>query len=156
MDKKTIAKIENLMKAESRVESGRLHMSFAMTNISSMRSKLPNNIFIFVSPRAGAKHGPRVKVSNIRGKFADDNTFSLTVCDSPQVVDGKPDNSFTAKDLDALNKWIVKRQATLLEIWNSDTLDSEQIIEMLCGPKPPIKPKKSDKKIPKKLGGSDG
>jgi hypothetical protein len=91
-----------------------------MTSVSTWYSGLGH--FIWVSPRGGAKHGPRIKVSNTPGKFDAADNFSVSITLEPEIRAGicklEPD------DLDSVKDWIRINYDHLQNVWNSDTMDS--------------------------------
>lgn len=82
---------------------------------------------IHVMSRGGAKHGPRVKVSNIAGGFSHDDNFSVTVEHEPRVV-GKC--KIHSKHLKNVIDWVKINHDHLHKIWdegstmNPDDVDS--------------------------------
>jgi hypothetical protein len=54
-----------------------------MTTLGAESTGLPGGIFVRVSPGEGIQHGPRVKVSNIRGKLSNTDNFSISISNSP-------------------------------------------------------------------------
>jgi hypothetical protein len=103
-----------------------------MSNIKSERTGLPNFICIWISSSEGAQHGPRIKVSNVRGKSAGmQNSFSVTVSNNPEIIAGSPDN-FSSKELVAVNEWVVLNQVVLITFWkNPFGWDSIDVIAKL-------------------------
>lgn len=101
---------------------------WAMSNMKSTRTGLPGSIGIWIGPACGASHGPRIKVSNVRGKFPSNESdyFSVTISDSPETVAGSP-LDFSSKELKAVFDWVRLNRVPLLEFWNSDTMDFDDI-----------------------------
>jgi len=67
--------------------------------------------------RGGARHGARVKVSNVPGKFQFDDNFSVTLEDTPRVVGACKIPQNQLKDVVA---WVKKNRNHLTCIWNDD------------------------------------
>lgn len=103
---------------------------FAMSGFKSDKTGLPNNIYIWVSTKLKGMHGPRIKVSNVRSKYINTNTFSVTISNSPKVVAGIPDN-FSSKELLAIYNWVRLNKNPLLVFWNSDNMDSDDLTPLL-------------------------
>ena len=104
--------------------------AWAMSNLRSERTGLPN-IYIWVSTKAGVQHGPRIKVSKIKGKFAatDAETFSVSISIKPEVVDGTCE--FPSKDLNEVFRWVTLNKDVLLRFWESDDMDYEDLKPLL-------------------------
>ena len=98
---------------------------YEMTGIKPKDSGL--SCYIWISSRGNAKHGPRVKVSNISGKFDANDNFSITVSDNPIVISGKC--KLTQDNLEQLKDWIKLNYKNLHLIWNSDIMDSRDHLE---------------------------
>ena len=101
---------------------------FEMTGVIPKDSGLDHHIW--VSHRGNTKHGIRIKVSNVPGRFANDDNFSMTVHhESPQVVSGicklKP------KHLKKIKQWIIKNHDALQKIWDDDTLGGRDHLNMI-------------------------
>ena len=72
---------------------------------------------INVCSKGGAKHGPRVKVSNVPGRYAHDDNFSLTIEPNPRVIGNckiKPQH------LDDIKDWIKLNHEHIHKVWNDD------------------------------------
>lgn len=57
-----------------------------MTNLSPKHTGL--DYHVFMPGKGGAKLGPRIKVSNVPGKFSSNDTFSLSIEHEPQHRSG--------------------------------------------------------------------
>lgn len=103
------------------------HPEYSMSNMKSERTGLPGQIYIWISTKGSAQHGPRIKVSKIRGKFAPSNkdTFSVTISAHPKVVAGTCE--FDTDELRSIYMYVLVNRAVLTEFWSSDTLDYEDI-----------------------------
>ena len=104
---------------------------YVMTLMSDKRTNLPGKIFIYISPRAGAKHEPRIRVSKIRGRFASDylDTFTVSIEAFPKVAEGTSD--FKPNEMKAIFKWVKRNRINLTIFWNSDTMSSSDITALL-------------------------
>ena len=94
---------------------------FEMTCLSPKHTGLEHHIWI--SGKSGAKHGPRIKVSNISGKFAENDSFSLSVSNDPVPRAGSV--KIKKEHLDRIKDWVKLNQDFLHKAWHSDTMDSE-------------------------------
>jgi hypothetical protein len=107
-----------------------VHGSFditAMTTLSAESTALPAGIFVWVSPGEGIQHGPRMKISNIRGKFSNSDNFSMSIANDPAVVEGKP-KIFSSEELQAITDLILLNKDLLSRYWKSDTMDSPALL----------------------------
>lgn len=68
---------------------------------------------VFCSPKGGAKHECRVKVSNTLGKISDNDIFSIVVKDLSIIGDCK----LSTEQLNAVKWWIYKNRFTILDYW---------------------------------------
>lgn len=104
---------------------------YAMSNMKSERTGLPGQIYIWISNRDGVRHGPRIKVSKIRGKFAPNrkDSFNVTIAKLPKVVAGT--SEFIPDEMTAIFKWVRKNRSELITFWNSTTMDYEDIKDLL-------------------------
>ena len=105
---------------------------WAMANLRPKSTGLPNDIVIYVSDEQHST-GPRIKVSNLRGRPAKKedklNNFSVSIEDVPKVVAGTPLN-FSTKEMEAISKFIVKNKKCLLDLWNGDIDSVEFALEL--------------------------
>src|SRR5436309_627812 len=85
----------------------------AMTTLSAESTGLPEGIFVWVSPGEGLQHGPRMKISNIRGRFSNTDNFSMSISNHPTVVEGKP-KKFSSDELHAIRALILLNKDLLL------------------------------------------
>lgn len=68
-----------------------------------------------VVSKGGAKHGPRVKVSNVPGRWAFDDNFSITLEPNPRVIGNCKIKSY---HLDDIKDWIKLNHDHIHKIWN--------------------------------------
>lgn len=74
---------------------------------------------IYISSNEGVNHGPRVKVSNIKGKFAKDDNFTIKLNDSLEIVgESKINLEFWNNKID--QEELQKRVKSINTIINSD------------------------------------
>lgn len=84
-----------------------------MANLYPMKTGLPVVLWF---GEVGGQHGPRIKVSNIRGKFAAHDTFVISVTHEPKVLTPKS----ASLDLDVqtdIIDWIKLNYDILMEMW---------------------------------------
>lgn len=63
----------------------------------------------------GGQHGPRIKVSNVKGKFALNDNFVISVNKVPTITAGKP--KISKKELIQIIAWIKKNYNDLMLMW---------------------------------------
>jgi hypothetical protein len=109
------------------------YLEIGMANIEPEISGLPN-LWIYVSTKGNAKHSCRVKVSNIRGRFAEDNCFSVSVETIPRHVAGT--NKLKRSELKQVKVWIRMNYHTLIKLWeHPDNYGTLQLVSDLTAHK---------------------
>ena len=85
-----------------------------MANLYPKRTGLPMVIWF---GEIGGQHGPRIKVSNVPGKFDQHNCFVLTVSKDPK---NKTPSSTKVKKVvvDEILDWIKLNYDLLMELWD--------------------------------------
>ena len=87
---------------------------FEMTNVRPDETGL--KMVIYISPRMGAKHGPRIKVSTFYGeKIYKENYFSITIEDEPRVI-GKT-GDIKLEDVKKACQFVQENKDVLLKLW---------------------------------------
>lgn len=81
---------------------------------------------IHISSKGGAKHGPRVKVSNIAGTFHYKDNFSITLENKPRVIGTCKLNTIHLHDI---IDWINLNKAHLIKVWNQGDIMTSREIE---------------------------
>jgi hypothetical protein len=100
---------------------------YEMTGVTSKYSGLKQHIWI--SPKGGAQHGPRIKVSNVPGTFSANDSFSVSIEDEPRVRVGTV--RIKQEDLEDIKDWIRLNRDFLLKVWKSDSMGSDEHLEGL-------------------------
>jgi hypothetical protein len=72
---------------------------------------------INIVSRGGAKHGARVKVSNVAGKYAHDDNFSLTLEPEPRVVGTC---KLKKEHLENIKDWVRLNHEHINKVWGDD------------------------------------
>lgn len=98
---------------------------FEMANISPKRSGLP--FVVWISPKAGAPHDVRVKVSK-GPKVHSSELVSVAIRPNIHVVGG---GKMTAHDLDLLKKWVDLNRDVVIKYWDGDIEYTEDAIAAL-------------------------
>jgi len=103
---------------------------YGMANLYPKRTGLP--VIIWVD-NVGAfrtnKHNmPRVKVQNVKGDKAIDDTFSLSIELEPKVLAGEC--KLSSKDLKAVTEYISDNYEVLMKAWNQE-IDEDELKDIL-------------------------
>ena len=85
---------------------------YEMANLDGRDTGLKYSVF--VSSKGGAKHECRVKVSNIRGKNANQDCFVISLKDL-EVCEGIC--KLNSDDLEAVKWWIHRNRFPILDLW---------------------------------------
>lgn len=65
----------------------------------------------------GGQHGPRIKVSNLKGKFAIHDNFVISVSKTPKVL--TPSSVKIKQDeIEDLQDWIILNYDKLMKMWD--------------------------------------
>jgi hypothetical protein len=81
----------------------------------------------------GGQHGPRIKVSNVSGKFDQSNCFVVSVSKTPSILTPRSVKLKQDQVADVLD-WVTLNYGLLMELWEiheSGDGDSESVIEKL-------------------------
>jgi hypothetical protein len=93
---------------------------FEMANLFPRTTGLP--LTVWVSPRGGARHDARVKVSLAPGRMDVTNTAVVAIRPEPHLVAG----DLAAADFAAVARWITLNRAVLIEFWD-EQIDSAEL-----------------------------
>jgi hypothetical protein len=98
---------------------------FEMTNISPKRTGLP--FVVWISPKAGAPHDVRVKVSK-GPKVHSSELVSVAIRPQVHVIGG---GEMAAHDLALLRKWVELNHDVIVRYWDGDIEYTEDAIAAL-------------------------
>jgi hypothetical protein len=98
---------------------------YNMSNLSPKRTGLP--FVVWISPRGGASHDVRVKVS--KGPKALPEEF-VTVTVRPEVQVIGP-GKLPARDLKLLRRWIKLNREVLVQFWEGEIEYTEDVLNRL-------------------------
>lgn len=84
-----------------------------MANLAPSDTGLPVVIWF---GEVGGSHGPRIKVSNIKGKFAANDCFVMSVSREPQVLTPK-NAKLKSHEIEDLKDWIKINYEVLMQAW---------------------------------------
>lgn len=65
----------------------------------------------------GGQHGPRIKVSNVKGKFSLTDNFIISVAKDPSVLTPRS-VKIKSKELDDLFDWVKLNYSILMQLWS--------------------------------------
>src|SRR5580693_2665266 len=73
-----------------------------------------------------ASHGPRVKLSPLADKFVKGQSVSISIAAQPQVLTKIP-KGISSSDIELAKRWIILNREALLQIWNWEIVDPDEI-----------------------------
>lgn len=86
-----------------------------MANLTSDDTGLPVIIWF---GKVGGQHGPRIKVSNVKGTFADNDNFVISVEKEPKIL--TPRNmKLKRDDINHIIDWVKLNYDVLMKLWNA-------------------------------------
>lgn len=97
---------------------------FEMANLFPRTTGLP--MTIWVSPKGGARHDARVKVSMTPGRMDLANTAVVAIRPRPREIAGE----LSTADFDAVSRWIAANQETLIA-FREESIDSVELGQRL-------------------------
>lgn len=91
---------------------------FPLVEMANLRSDETGLVHVIWIGRIGGQHGPRIKVSNVKGKWRENDNFVLSVDEKePQLKSNKDDVKIDKFDLEQIKKWIVLNYDDLMLLW---------------------------------------
>lgn len=104
---------------------------FEMANLFPNVTGIPYAIWF---GEVGGQHGPRIKVSNIKGKFAANDNFVIVVSKEPWIATPKS-CKLSKSEMDDIFDWIILNYDILMDMWqmyeNGGYLESEPELTLL-------------------------
>jgi hypothetical protein len=79
---------------------------------------------VHVMSKGGAKHGPRVKVSNVPGTFNPDHSFTITAEHEPRII-GKP--LLSNKHVEDIKDWVKLNHDHIHKVWHDATMTGTEV-----------------------------
>jgi hypothetical protein len=89
------------------------HLLTEMANLQPEDTGIEHTVNVV--SKGGAKHGARVKISNVPGKWAHDDNFTLTVEHEPRVIGNC---KIKKEHLDNIKDWVKLNHDHLHKVWN--------------------------------------
>lgn len=101
-----------------------------MTNLYPKRTHLPVVIWVdnLGSARKGKHNEPRIKVQNVKGDKAVDDTFSLSISKNPEILSGK--RKLSNDDYKEIVKFVSDNYDVLMKHWNQE-IDEDELKEII-------------------------
>jgi hypothetical protein len=118
-------RIEKMKTSNELVSAPENEGLFEMANLSPKRTGLP--FVVWISPKAGAPHDVRVKVSK-GPKVNPAELISVAIRPDVHVVGG---GDMSADDLALLRKWLALNQDVIIKYWNGEIEYTEDAIAAL-------------------------
>jgi hypothetical protein len=92
--------------------------NFPLTEMANLRPDETGLNYIIWIGRIGGQHGPRVKVSNIKGKWRENNNFVLSIDHTEPKEKSKPETiKIPNEDVKQVKKWITSNYDDLMLLW---------------------------------------
>lgn len=86
-----------------------------MANLTPDDTGLP---YVIWMGEVGGQHGPRIKVSNVRGEMQQSNCFVISVSHEPEVLT-KLSCKLSQADVDDIADWIRLNYDVLMRMWKA-------------------------------------
>lgn len=93
---------------------------YDLTHLSEMANLPPARTgvnYIMWLGKVGGQHGPRIKVSNTKGRFDDASNFSITVSKQPKIATPPGSVGIPQHDLANIFRWIQLNYNDLMLLW---------------------------------------
>ena len=97
-----------------------------MANLPSADTGL--GYFIWIG-EVGGQHGPRVKISNSRGKMNTNNCFVMSVAKIPEVLTPRS-CKLKKSEVDDISDWIKLNYVVLMDMWKVYETGTGSIIKL--------------------------
>lgn len=97
-----------------------------MANLSSKDTGL--SVFIWFG-KVGGQHGPRIKISNTKGRFNETDNFVISVEKEPRILTTKS-VKLKKQEVDDVIDWVKLNYDVLMKLWHAYEND-EGTIELL-------------------------
>lgn len=98
-----------------------------MANLAPGTTGLPVVIWM---GEIGGQHGPRIKASNIKGKFAANDNFVVSVDKEPRVLTPKS-VKLKSSEIEEIEDWIKLNYVALMDLWKHFETGEGDTIEYL-------------------------
>lgn len=92
--------------------------------VKPANSGLRQVIWVSTKDHAKGRHGPRLKVSNVVGKFDDTDNFSVTLTKEPLIIAGR--SKFGHSENEDILDWVKINYDPLIKYWEDEYEDDAQ------------------------------
>lgn len=80
--------------------------------------------------KVGGQHGPRIKVSNVKGSFAENDNFIMSISKEPVNLTPRY-TKISSNDVGDVEDWIKRNYKVLIELWKVYETGTGSAIELL-------------------------
>lgn len=101
-----------------------------LTEMANLQPGDTGLTYVIWMGEVGGQHGPRIKVSNVKGKFAKDNNFVLSVAKDPANLTPKY-TKISNDEVEDVKDWIKLNYEILMDLWKAYESGSGNTIELL-------------------------
>ena len=101
---------------------------FTLADVGPLDSNLP--VFVYIGLGTRQEKEPIVRVSNSRKEGYNEDNFSLTISDNPQVVRGTK-CKLSRADLEKVIQWVKLNKELLLRYWRQEETNTLKVLETL-------------------------
>ena len=102
--------------------------TFIMSNLYPKHTGLPYILMVDCLGAAGNRRNtPRLKVQNVKGDKAVDDTFEISISKNPEILSGE---CKIGKDLNAVKQYIADHYDDFIAHWNHE-IDEDELKERL-------------------------
>lgn len=102
---------------------------FEMARVKPNRSGVPWIIFISSKDYVKQKHWARVKISNVKGTFSENDNFVVSISKQPKVLAGKA--KMKQAELEDIFDWVILNYDVLIKYWNEQYEDEAEMYQQL-------------------------
>lgn len=102
---------------------------FEMARVKPKDSGIPWIIFISSKDYVKQKHWARIKISNVKGTFSENDNFVVSISQQPKVLAGKAKMKQT--ELDDIFDWVVLNYDVLIKYWNEQFDSDAELYQQL-------------------------
>lgn len=89
-----------------------------MARVKESDSGIPVVIYVSTKQSVKERHGPRIKVSNIKNTFSDADTFAIDISKNPAPIAGKV--KLKHDEVEDICDWIKLNYDALMKYWNDE------------------------------------
>lgn len=91
---------------------------FEMARVREADSGIPAEIYVSTKLAVRGRHGPRIKVSNIKNTFSDVDNFAIEISKNPTLKAGK--SKLKLSVFGDIVDWVKLNYEPLIKYWNNE------------------------------------